>query len=109
MPGACILVVMLGILYAIQRYIDYGYGVKREEVEKSIAEQKDKAAKEKKAAIDANPAAFAALRTLRDSEASGKIDYESAKALLSALDSPKPAAVGTAPVTPLEVDVKTGK
>jgi hypothetical protein len=89
--GVVILIIGLVILYFIQRYIDYGYGVKREEVEKSIKEQKDKSKAEADAAHDANPAAYAALKKLNDSEKRGKIDQAECEALLAALKNPKAA------------------
>jgi len=86
--GVVILLVGLVVLYFIQRAIDYGYGVKRKEVEASIAEQKAKSKAAADAAHDANPAAYAALKKLNDSEKKGKIDISECEALLSALKNP---------------------
>jgi H(+)-translocating pyrophosphatase len=100
--GVGILIVVLIACYAIQRYIDYGYGVKRKEVEASLAEQKAKKDAEDKAALDANPAAYKALKNLKESEKNGAIDLKEAENLLAALKNPKPAApasVGAVSVT----------
>ena len=103
--------------YFIQTQIDKGYAVKRVVVEASIAEQKEKAAAAEKAAQEANPAAYKALKAMKDAEKNA-VDpravldalKESAMELVSAIQNPKPAAKDPVPaVTPMEVDVKTTK
>jgi len=113
--GVGILIVMLVVLYFIQRSIDYGYGVKRKEVEASIAEQKAKSEKAEKAAVAANPAAYKALKNLKESEKRGAIDKAQAEALLKALNNPVAAPVEVDPQisavasTTMEIEVKTSE
>jgi len=71
--GVGVLLVMLLACYVIQRSIDAGYAVKRKEVEASIAEQKEKASAAEKAAQAANPAAYAALKHLKDAEKKSQV------------------------------------
>jgi len=104
--GVGILIVLLIVLYMIQRYIDYGYGVKRKEVEASIKAQKDKRISDETAAVAANPAAYKALKGLKDSEKEGKLSMQEAEALLAALKNPKPDT-SYKPVAPMEIEVKT--
>merc|ERR1719217_931736 len=102
--GAGILIVLLVVLYFIQKQIDYGYGVKRKEVEASIAEQEAKAKNAAEAAVAANPAAYGALKQLNDSEKEGAIDMAAAEKLLAALRNPVPAKM---PVTPMQIEVQS--
>merc|ERR1719240_145924 len=96
--GAGVLVLMLVVLYAMQRHIDYGYGVKRKEVEASIKEQELKARKAYEAMVNANPAAFAALKTLNESTGNGELDMAAAEKLLEAMKNPV-AAIKQTPAT----------
>jgi K(+)-stimulated pyrophosphate-energized sodium pump len=122
--GCGILVVLIVACYLLQRYIDAGYDVKRKEVEASIAEQKELAKKAEEAAVAANPAAYAALKAMHKAEQNaagvGAADMmaqlkESAAELIAAIANPKPQVQATpsqavaAPVSAMEVEVKTSK
>ena len=116
--GASILVVMFACMFFIQRAIDSGYSVKRKEVEESMAVQKEKIEAAEKAAQDANPAAFKALKAMKDAEKNaGSVNpqdalaalKESAAELMAALQNPKPAQPAAAAAGQVEVEMKTGK
>merc|ERR1719424_996508 len=89
--GVGILLVMFFILYVIQKAIDAGYDIKRQEVEASIAAQKSKDDAKKQAALDANPEAFKVMKALKDAEADYNLTVPLAQKLLSALQNPKAA------------------
>ena len=103
--GVGILVLMLIVLYAMQRYIDYGYGVKRSEVEASIQEQEVKDKKAHEAMVNANPAAFAALKTLNESKGNGALDMAAAEKLLEAMKNPVATVKQTPPAETVLVSV----
>merc|ERR1719217_764287 len=87
--GVGILAVLLIVVYIIQKKIDYAYGVKRQEVEKSIAEFKAKETAETEAALAANPAAYDALKKLNGDK--NNLSLAQAEALVAALKNPVPA------------------
>jgi len=105
--GVGVLLVMLVILAFIQRQIDLGYGVKRKEVEASIEEQKAKAKAAKDAAHNANPAAYAAMKVLKEAETDYTLSVSKAETLLEALKNPKagPAKAVSAGVSTMEITV----
>jgi hypothetical protein len=104
--GAGILVVLLVVLYFIQKQIDYGYGVKRKEVEASIASQKASDKAKEEAALNANPAAYKALKALKAGEENYDLSVSDAEALLSALKNPKAGPPPAAkPMSSMEIDV----
>jgi len=107
--GVALLVVLFVVVYFIQRQIDYGYGVKRQEVEASIAAMKDKDRAEEQAAINANPAAHKAFKALLKSEKLAAVDRGEVEALLAALNNPKPAASSPAVVTPATMEIELKK
>jgi len=107
--GVALLVVLFVVVYFIQRHIDYGYGVKRQEVEASIAAMKDKDRAEEQAAINANPAAHKAFKALLKSEKLAAVDRGEVEALLAALNNPKPAASSPAVVTPATMEIELKK
>jgi len=105
--GVAILVVLIIVCYIIQKKIDYAYGVKREEVEKSIAAIKERDTNAREAALNANPAAFDALKKLNADETHIPLDV--AEKLVAALKNP--VAAPPKPKKPvvevMEVEVAT--
>jgi len=105
--GVSMLLVLLVILYFIQRSIDYGYSVKRKEVEASIEAQKARDKEKKDTALNANPAAYAAMKELKDQEGKYELETPSAQKLLDALKNPKAGPAQPKAVSAMEITVAT--
>ena len=105
--GVGIFLVMLVILYFIQKKIDADYAVKRVEVEASIAATKANFEAKKESALQANPGAYKAMKELEDEAADYALSTSTAEKLVAALRNPVagPKKPALQPVSSMDIQV----